>query len=214
MTCPTCVAPHLPAKEDFAPIAGTRRPWRGPGSAAGNAGTEHRIGGLEKEDVTGAVSYDAANHQRMVSLRAEKIEGIARDIPPAEVAGRRRAICWWSAGAAPTARLPPPSTKCGTPDSQVAHLHLRYLNPFPANLGRFSRYKRILVPENNMGQLRSMLRDRFLVDAVGLAKVEGRPFRVREIQEQIEIVAGRTTAMSTSAPEACTADRAARDLRR
>jgi 2-oxoglutarate ferredoxin oxidoreductase subunit alpha len=124
-------------------------------------------------------------------LRAQKIEGIARDIPPAQVDGPTRGnllvIGWGSTYGAIAAAV----DEVRHAGHQVAHLHLRYLHPFPANLGSIlPRYKRILVPENNMGQLRSMLRDRFLVDAVGLPKVEGRPFRVWEIQEQIELLLG------------------------
>jgi 2-oxoglutarate ferredoxin oxidoreductase subunit alpha len=163
------------------------RPWVVPGTP----GCEHRIGGLEKEDVTGAVSYDPANHQRMVSLRREKIEHISRDIPPAKVtgpaAGDLLVIGWGSTYGAIAAAVDA-LRQAGRP---VAHLHLRHLNPFPANLGSIlANYQRILVPEHNLGQLRLMLRERFLVAASGLSKVEGRPFRIGEIQRQIELLLG------------------------
>jgi 2-oxoglutarate ferredoxin oxidoreductase subunit alpha len=188
---PDLRSPPLPAKEDFAPYRRDPETLSRTWAAAGTPGFEHRIGGLEKEDVTGDVTYDAANHQRMVSLRAQKIDGIAREIPAAQVdgptSGDLLVIGWGSTYGAIAAAV----DEVRHAGRQVAHLHLRYLHPFPANLGSIlPRYKRILVPENNMGQLRSILRDRFLVDAAGLTKVEGRPFRVREIQEQIETLLG------------------------
>ncbi|MGD0900104.1 MAG: 2-oxoacid:acceptor oxidoreductase subunit alpha [Thermoguttaceae bacterium] len=188
---PDLRADGLPTPEDFAPYRRDpetlARPWVVPGTP----GREHRIGGLEKEDITGVVSYDAANHQRMVDLRAQKIEGIARDIPPAEAVGPAKGdlvVVGWGSTYGAIAAAVDEARQAG---HRVAHLHLRYLNPFPANLGAvLAKYRRVLVPENNMGQLRSMLRDRFLVDAVGFSKVEGRPFRVREIQEKIESMLG------------------------
>jgi 2-oxoglutarate ferredoxin oxidoreductase subunit alpha len=176
---------------DFAPYrrdpVTLSRPWVVPGTP----GHEHRIGGLEKADVTGSVSYDAANHQRMVDLRAQKVEGISRDIPEAEVTGAPEGdllvIGWGSTYGAIAAAV----DEMRHAGRLVAHLHIRYVNPFPANLGAvLSRYKRVLVAENNRGHLLSMLRDRYLVDAVGLAKVEGRPFRITEIQEHAEEVMG------------------------
>jgi 2-oxoglutarate ferredoxin oxidoreductase subunit alpha len=163
------------------------RPWVVPGTP----GHEHRIGGLEKADVTGSVSYDAANHQRMVDLRAAKIEGISRDIPPAEVTGDPEGdllvIGWGSTYGAIAAAV----DEMRHAGRSVAHLHIRYLNPFPANLGAvLARYTRVLVAENNRGHLLSLLRDRYLVDAVGLAKVEGRPFRITEIEEHVEGLMG------------------------
>jgi len=188
---PDLRSPAPPAAEDFAPYRRDAetlaRPWVVPGTP----GLEHRIGGLEKEDVTGTVSYDAANHQRMVELRAAKIESIARDIPPAEVVGPAEGdllvVGWGSTYGAIAAAV----DEVRHAGRRVAHLHLRYLNPLPANLAALlARYRRILVPENNLGQLRGLLRERFLVDAVGLCKVEGRPFRVREVQDRIETLLG------------------------
>jgi len=180
-----------PAIGQFAPYGrdpGTlARPWVAPGTP----GLQHRIGGLEKTDVTGVVSYDAANHQKMVDLRARKIEGIARDIPPAEVTGPAEGdllvVGWGSTYGAIAAAV----DELRQAGRSVAHLHLRYLNPFPANLGTIlSKYRRILVPENNSGHLRSLLRDRFLVDAIGFPKVEGRTFRIAEIRDHIEALMG------------------------
>jgi 2-oxoglutarate ferredoxin oxidoreductase subunit alpha len=180
-----------PTQEEFAPYrrdpVTLSRPWVVPGTPE----REHRIGGLEKADITGSVSYDAANHQRMVELRARKIEGIARDIPAAHVEGAQEGdllVIGWGSTYGAIAAAVEEKVRAGR---RVGHLHLRYLNPFPANLGSIlSKYARILVPENNRGQLRSMIRDRYLVDAAGLSKVEGRPFRITEIEEGIESMLG------------------------
>ena len=180
-----------PAKEEFAPYRRNPQTLARPWVAPGTPGLEHRIGGLEKEDVTGAVSYDGANHQRMVQLRAEKIEGIARDIPPAEVVGPSEGdllVVGWGSTYGPIAAAVDELQGTGR---SVAHVHLRYLNPFPANLAAIlANYKHVLVPENNMGHLRLLLRERFLVPALGFSKVEGRPFRIRDIGQRIEELLG------------------------
>ena len=132
----------IPSKADFAPYRRNpetlARPWVSPGTP----GLEHRIGGLEKEDVTGAVSYDAANHQKMVLLRAEKIARIARDIPPAKVVGPEEGdllVVGWGSTYGAIAAATDELRHAG---HKVAHLHLRYLNPFPANLGEvLAKYK-------------------------------------------------------------------------
>ncbi len=182
------------ANGDFAPYRRDprtlSRPWVVPGTPA----HEHRIGGLEKADVTGSVSYDAANHQKMVDLRAMQRAGIARDIPPAEVSGAQEGdllvVGWGSTYGAIAAGVDELLRK----GRSVGHLHLRYLNPVPANLGAIlARYTRVLVAENNRGHLLAVLRDRYLVDAVGLAKVEGRPFRISEIEERAEALMGWQT---------------------
>lgn len=159
------------------------RPWALPGTP----GLMHRLGGLEKEDVTGAVSYDPANHQRMVNLRAEKIAGIARGIPPQIVEGPDRGkvlVLGWGGSYGALATAVRELWQRGEP---VAHAHLRYLNPFPANLREIlRRFDKVLVPELNRGQLRSLIRAEFLVDAAGLNKVTGRPFAVAEVVQKIE----------------------------
>ncbi len=182
---------EIPSKESFAPYRRDPQTLARPWVAPGTPGLEHRIGGLEKEDVSGAVSYDGANHQRMVSLRAEKIARIANDIPLAEVSGPEEGellvVGWGSTYGAIAAAV----EEVRSEGHAVAQLHLRYLNPFPSNLGSLlAHYRRVLVPENNMGHLRSLLRDRYLVDALGLCEVEGRPFRIREIREQIQALLG------------------------
>lgn len=159
------------------------RPWAIPGTP----GLMHRIGGLEKQDITGNVCYDADNHQHMVNLRASKVAGIAMDIPLQEVKGPERGrllvLSWGGTfGACATAVQHVQAT-----GGSVAHAHLRYLNPFPANLGEIlQHYDRVLIPELNRGQLRMLIRAEFLVDAVGLNKVQGKPFAVREVVHKIE----------------------------
>ena len=158
------------------------RPWAVPGTA----GLEHRVGGLEKEAISGNVSYDPNNHQLMTDTRAWKVANIANDIPPVEVSGDEDAkilvLGWGSTygsirAAARRARM------SGVP---VATAHLRYMNPMPTNLGEVLRsYDKILIPELNTGQLLKVIRAEFLIDATGLNKVAGEPFKVSEITEKI-----------------------------
>jgi 2-oxoglutarate/2-oxoacid ferredoxin oxidoreductase subunit alpha len=159
------------------------RPWALPGTA----GLEHRIGGLEKEDTTGNVSYDPLNHEHMVRLRAEKVALIANDIPEAVVEGDQSGalliVGWGSTQGAITAAVKAQRAK----GNRVGHLHLRYLNPLPRNVGEIlKRYKRVLVPEMNMGQLVMVLRSKFLIDAQGYNKIQGKPFKQAEIEQKIE----------------------------
>jgi len=160
------------------------RPWAVPGTP----GLEHRIGGLEKEDVTGNVSYDPANHQRMTDLRAEKVARIARDIPPTEVhgdpeGGALLVVGWGSTEGAITGAVNA-ARREGLP---VSRIHLRHLNPFPADLGEvLARFDRVLLPEMNSGQLALLLRGRYLVDVTSYAKVEGKPFFRTEIYDRIK----------------------------
>ena len=162
------------------------RPWVKPGTP----GLEHRIGGLEKQDGTGNVYYDPANHQLMTSLRAEKVARVVADVPDLEVAGPERGkllvVGWGGTHGAIHVAV----KRAQAQGISVAQAHIRHLNPFPANLGDVLRnYEKVLVPELNMGQLRMLLRARYLVDAVGLNKVEGQPFKVREILARIEEMA-------------------------
>lgn len=172
-------AHFLPYKRDERLV----RPWAVPGTP----GLEHRIGGLEKEDITGNVSYDPANHEHMVRTRAQKIANIAKEIPLLEVNGPAEgdllAIGWGGTyGAIVTA-----VQRAQRKGYKVAQAHLRYLNPMPRNTGEvLKRYRKVLVPELNTGQLRLLLRGEFLVDAVGLNKIQGRPFLVSEIEAKIE----------------------------
>jgi 2-oxoglutarate/2-oxoacid ferredoxin oxidoreductase subunit alpha len=158
------------------------RPWAVPGTP----GLEHRVGGLEKESVSGNVSYDPANHQLMTDTRAWKVANIANDIPPVEVKDDEDAdllvLGWGSTygsirAAARRARLE---------GHKVATAHLRYLNPLPTNLGEvLNSYDKILIPEMNTGQLLKVIRAEFLIDATGLNKVAGEPFKVSEITDKI-----------------------------
>jgi 2-oxoglutarate ferredoxin oxidoreductase subunit alpha len=163
------------------------RPWALPGTP----GLAHRIGGLEKEEGTGSVCYDAENHDRMVRLRAQKVADVARDIPPQEVtgpdSGELLVLSWGGTfGACRTA-----CQRCQDAGFSVAHAHLRYLHPFPANLGDLlKQYRRVLIPEWNLGQLRLLIRGTYLVDAVGYNKVKGRPFSVEELVVKIRETIG------------------------
>jgi 2-oxoglutarate ferredoxin oxidoreductase subunit alpha len=154
------------------------RPWAVPGTP----GMEHRIGGLEKADVTGNVSYDPDNHEKMVRLRAEKIARIANDIPEVEVYGKREGelliVGWGGTYGAITAAV----EEMQSQNMPVSSIHLRYLNPFPRNLGDIlGRFDKILVPELNLGQLALLLRAKFLVPAISYGKVKGKPFKISEI---------------------------------
>lgn len=157
------------------------RPWAIPGTP----GLEHRIGGLEKADGTGHVSYDPANHEKMVRLRAEKVERVAKDIPPAEAQGDPDGVLvlgWGSTWGAITGAV----NRARARGRRVGHLHLRHLNPMPDNVGDvLARYDRVLVPELNLGQLAMLVRARYLVDVIQLNKVQGQPFRESEILDRI-----------------------------
>jgi 2-oxoglutarate ferredoxin oxidoreductase subunit alpha len=172
-------AHFLPYKRDDRLV----RQWAIPGTP----GLEHRIGGLEKEDITGNVSYDPANHEHMIHVRAQKIANIANEIPPLAVNGPAEGdllvIGWGGTYGAILSAVQRAQRK----GCKVASAHLRYLNPMPKNIVEvLKRYKKVLVPELNAGQLLLLLRGMFLVDAVGLNKVQGRPFLVSEIEERIE----------------------------
>jgi 2-oxoglutarate ferredoxin oxidoreductase subunit alpha len=163
------------------------RPWAVPGTP----GLEHRIGGLEKLDVLGTISYDPDNHHRMQLLRAEKVARIARDIPPLEVFGPPEGelliLGWGSTFGAIRSAV----ERLQERGRRVAHAHLRHLNPFPANTGDVVRaYNRVLVPEINMGQLRMLIRATFLVDAEGFNLMRGKPFQIGEILAKAEQVLG------------------------
>src|SRR2546426_8266652 len=175
-----------PYTRDQATLA---RPWAIPGTP----GLEHRIGGLEKSDVTGNVNYDGDNHDRMVRFRAEKVARIANDIPDVEVIGEpegKLLVLGWGSTYGPILTAVQRAQAQGMP---VSCAQLRHLSPFPRNLGNvLSRFDRVLVPEMNLGQLLMLVRARYLVDAVGLHQVTGRPFKISEIEEKImELVPSR-----------------------
>jgi 2-oxoglutarate ferredoxin oxidoreductase subunit alpha len=147
---------------------------------------EHRIGGLEKADGSGNISYDAANHERMTELRAAKIDGIAREVPPLHVdseAGARLLVLGWGSSEGAIRAGVRRAREAG---HTVACAHLHHLNPFPANTGDVLRsFDRVLVPEMNTGQLAKLLRAKYLVDVESFCKVQGRPLFASEIEEQI-----------------------------
>ncbi len=159
------------------------RPWAIPGTA----GLEHRIGGLEKADVTGAISYDPDNHDLMVRLRAQKVAGIAADIPELAVDDPEGEadllVLGWGSTFGPIGAAVRRVRKRGI---KVAHAHLHHLNPLPRNTADvLRRYPKVLVPEMNLGQLAMLLRAQFLVDAVSYSKVRGRPLSSAELEEAI-----------------------------
>jgi 2-oxoglutarate/2-oxoacid ferredoxin oxidoreductase subunit alpha len=161
------------------------RPWAVPGTP----GLEHRLGGLEKQEGTGNVNYEPLNHERMVQLRAAKVAAVVQDVPDVVPAGDPDGdllvVGWGSTYGAITAAL-----RGGPfPGHRIGHVHLRHLNPLPKNLGEvISRYKKVVVPEMNMGQLVWMLRAKYLVDAQGFNKIQGKPFKQSEIRAKIEEV--------------------------
>jgi 2-oxoglutarate/2-oxoacid ferredoxin oxidoreductase subunit alpha len=165
------------------------RPWAIPGTP----GLEHRIGGLEKQDVTGNISYDPSNHEQMTHLRAAKVAGIAREMPPLAVDGDPEGellVLGWGGtegsliGGVQMARAH---------GLRVSRAHLRWLNPFPNDLGEvLARFEKVLVPELNLGQLSMLLRARYLVDVISYPKVQGKPFFRREIYQRIAAVLERT----------------------
>ena len=159
------------------------RPWVRPGTP----GLEHRIGGLEKDYATGNVSYDPENHQRMTNVRHEKIARIADDIPEQTVdqgpESGPLAVVGWGSTHGPISQAVERSREEGL---SVSHIHLRHLSPLPRNLGDLlAGFEKVLVPEMNMGQLTTMLRSRYLVPAIGVPKVTGKPFKIVEIMDAI-----------------------------
>ena len=159
------------------------RPWAIPGTP----GLEHRIGGLSTEDRTGNVSYSPANNEQMVRLRARKIAGIAREIPPTEIFGDADggdiAVLGWGSTYGSIREAVKQMRDNG---KSVSHIHLRYLNPLPTDLGdQLRKFKKVMIAEMNMGQLLKMVRADYLIDAIGCNKVQGRPFKVSELTNRI-----------------------------
>ena len=171
-------AGFLPYKRDPQTLA---RPWAIPGTP----GLEHRIGGIEKQDVTGNVNYEPMNHEKMVRIRAAKVEGIAQDIPDVvpvgDPDGDLLIVAWGSTYGAITAGLRAARAK----GHRIGHVHLRHLNPLPKNLGEvMKRYRQVLVPEMNMGQLSMILRAKFLVDAKATTRFRASPSSNRKSKER------------------------------
>jgi 2-oxoglutarate/2-oxoacid ferredoxin oxidoreductase subunit alpha len=171
------------------------RAWAIPGTP----GLEYTIGGIEKQETTGKVSYDPDNHQRMVDLRAEKIRRIARDIPDIEVTGPESGellVLGWGSTYGAIHHATKNARQQGL---SVATAHLSYLNPLPANLGDvLRRYQQVLIPELNSGQLRMIVRAEYLVDAVGLQKISGRPLETGEVEHRIrELIGSNISSQQT-----------------
>lgn len=170
---------YLPYHRD----AKLARPWAAPGTP----GFEHRVGGIEKRDGTGNIDYAPDNHQHMVNTRAKKVVNIADSIPEQEVfgdaSGKLLALSWGGTFGAVRAAV----EQARAAGKNVSHAHLRYLNPFPRNLGEIlKRFERVLIPELNTGQLNLLIRGTFLVDAQGMNKVQGKPFLVRELLDRFD----------------------------
>jgi 2-oxoglutarate/2-oxoacid ferredoxin oxidoreductase subunit alpha len=175
---------------DFKPFTRDPRTLARPWAIPGTPGLEHRIGGIEKADGSGDISYDPDNHDLMVRTRAAKIEGIASSIPPLEVedpSGEARLlVLGWGSTYGSIGAAVRQARRAGL---NVAQAHLRHMNPFPANLGEvLRRYDKVLVPEINLGQLALLLRGKFLVDVISYNRVRGLPFRAAELAEAIEEV--------------------------
>ncbi|MFI0370423.1 2-oxoacid:acceptor oxidoreductase subunit alpha [Actinomadura sp. 1N219] len=187
---PNFAAPPSPEDEEFQPFRRDpdtlARPWAVPGTE----GLEHRIGGLEKADGSGNISYDPANHDRMTRIRQAKVDGIAGDIAPLAVddpsgAARVLVLGWGGTYGAISAAV----RRVRGKGQHIAQAHLRHLNPFPANLPEVLRsYDKVVVPEINLGQLALLLRGRFLVDVIGYNQVRGLPFKAEELQGVIQDV--------------------------
>jgi len=171
---------------DFQPYARDEllaRPWATPGTP----GLEHRIGGLEREDVTGDISYDPENHERMTQLRRQKVAGIASDIPDLRVedpTGDAELLVLGWGSTAGTIRAA--AERVRSSGAAVATAHLRWLNPMPANTGDVvTRYRKVLIPELNSGQLALLIRGRYLIDAASFTKVQGLPIWADDLEDAI-----------------------------
>jgi 2-oxoglutarate ferredoxin oxidoreductase subunit alpha len=171
----------------FMPYARDEVTLARPFALPGTAGLEHRIGGIEKQHITGNVNYDPENHHLMVKLRQEKIDRAVNDIPLVEVMGEKTGkvlvLGWGSTYGSISSAV----EKMQREGKSVSSAHLRHLNPFPRNLGEvLAGFETVIVPEMNLGQLCTMIRARYLVDAVPFSKVKGRPFQIREIVRKVE----------------------------
>ena len=183
-------AADQPEHGDFKPFTRDPQTLARPWAIPGTPGLEHRIGGIEKADGSGNISYDPDNHDLMVRTRAAKIEGIANSIPPLEVddpSGHARLlVLGWGSTYGSIGAAVRSARRAG---HDVAQAHLRHMNPFPANLGEvLRRYDKVLVPEINLGQLALLLRGKYLVDVISYNRVRGLPFRAAELAEAIEEV--------------------------
>jgi 2-oxoglutarate ferredoxin oxidoreductase subunit alpha len=184
--------PRIPVKfqtekEGFMPYARDEklaRPWALPGTP----GLEHRIGGIEKQHLTGNISYDPQNHEFMCKMRADRVQKIADSLPPTEIYGEQEGdllvLGWGNTTGALRAGVESVRSSTG---KKIGHVQLRWLNPMPNDLGDiFKRFKRVLVPELNLGQLVKLIRARYLIDARPFNKIQGQPFKESEIVQAIK----------------------------
>jgi 2-oxoglutarate ferredoxin oxidoreductase subunit alpha len=174
---PDTFAPYYRSPETLS------RMWALPGTP----GLEHRLGGLEKEDITGHVSYDPDNHERMVRLRHEKVQRVADFVPQPIIEGSDSGdllvVSWGST----YGTIHSVVNQLRDNGEQIGHYHLRWINPLPKNLGEaLKRFKKILVPEINLGQLIHLIRDQYLVDAKGFNSIKGLPLRINDLKHEIE----------------------------
>ena len=170
----------LPYKRDKETLA---RSWAIPGTK----GLEHRIGGLEKQDVTGNVNYDSDNHQKMVQIRAQKIANIANELPETKVFGEKSGdvliLSWGSSHGACRAA----TESLLSENLKVGHVSINWISPLPKDLGEIlNNYKKVLIPEVNTGQFRQIIRAEYLVDAIGLNEVQGKPLGASKIEEKVK----------------------------
>jgi 2-oxoglutarate ferredoxin oxidoreductase subunit alpha len=173
--------------ENFLPYARDPETLSRPFALPGTPGLEHRVGGIEKQHETGNVNYEPENHQFMVQMRQAKVDRAAQDVPPVEVfgdpSGKVLVLGWGSTYGAITSAV----ERLRREGHPVSSAHLRHLNPFPPNLGDVLRnFERVIIPEMNLGQLCTMIRAKYLIDAVPFSKVKGRPFQIREIVRKVE----------------------------
>jgi 2-oxoglutarate ferredoxin oxidoreductase subunit alpha len=171
----------------FMPYARDAETLARPYALPGTPGLEHRVGGIEKQHITGNVNYDPENHHFMVKLRQEKIDRAVADVPPVEVmgepAGKVLVLGWGSTYGSISSAV----EKMQREGKSVSAAHLRHLNPFPRNLGEvLAAFETVIIPEMNLGQLCTMIRAKYLIDAVPFSKVKGRPFQIREIVRKVE----------------------------
>jgi len=171
----------------FMPYARDPETLARPFALPGTPGLEHRVGGIEKQHITGNVNYDPENHHFMVKLRQEKVDRAVADVPPVEVMGEKTGkvlvLGWGSTYGSITSAV----EKMQTEGKSVSAAHLRHLNPFPRNLGEvLAGFETVIIPEMNLGQLCTMIRAKYLIDAVAFSKVKGRPFQIREIVRKVE----------------------------
>jgi 2-oxoglutarate ferredoxin oxidoreductase subunit alpha len=159
------------------------RPWAPPGTT----GLQHRVGGLEKQNITGNVCYDSENHEEMCRLRAEKVARVANYLPEAEVSGAEKGKLLIISWGGTQGSIAGPVRRAVEAGKEVGWVHLRYLNPLPRNLGEvIGRFEKVVVPELNLGQLVRVIRDRFVIPAIAYNKIQGRPFTTSDVASMIE----------------------------